>query len=623
VSESPAPDRTDHAVFIALMVMMARLLSVLQPETVPFDHEELYNAAHAQLIHLEHADLWLDLQYRGYCGGCTQHALLGAGLFGLFGSSLFVWKLIPVLYSGLMAYAGARFLRTAASLPAAIAFGLLLTLPPPAFHELSLTAWGNHTESGVAAVVVLALAARTLSSPRASSALALGLATAWALWIGFSSVFIVVGLLPLLLWRLHKAHIGAFFVGLSAVGGLWLFQYQTAPSGPFETIYYAGESLPRLTRIPEKLWSLMAPKQLVALFGISTDSVGQVLGLLSAGAFCASLIGMRKNPTLKPVFAVLAAFLLVYSTVRFTVWMPPGPHYAPPGSLRYAAPLYGLLFLVLAAAVGELWMRRRFVAAFLLLSPALTVGLRTQADHYRPPFPDKTIFDMAAADFEYARDQAGYILSLETHQECPTTDPIAERFHAFGVGWHEARRTLNANPTAQMQPPSTSHLAGLEGLGAALLAEVDSDEQQGPRTLNIMLSRLERLPDEHKVSVLASAAQRRSWLKVLTEPHDDTRFIGFSKLISSEPSSLIRRARTQRFGHLWGSELARYRQPRPLNIPDLTPLTHPASFIRGLSQAIGERWGPGDWPVDLEDHQGEWEVGLSEGVSRQWLNRTR
>ena len=136
--------------------MGLQFLAVLHPDAIPFDAEELYNAVHARLIQLEHADRWLDLQYRGYCGGCSINAGVGAMLFTLLGPSLAVWKLVPILFNGLLAYAGARVLRADVGLGAALAWGALLCFAPPTFLELSMTAWGNHFESGVAAIVVLA-----------------------------------------------------------------------------------------------------------------------------------------------------------------------------------------------------------------------------------------------------------------------------------------------------------------------------------------------------------------------------------------------------------------------------------------------------------------------------------
>lgn len=606
------------------MVMSAQVLSLLQPGAIPFDHEELYNAAHARLIQLEHASRWLDLQYRGHCGGCTQHALLGAGLFRLLGHSLFVWKLIPVFYIGVMTFFGARYLRREVGLAAAVFLGLLLTFPSPTFLELSLTAWGNHFESGVAAVVVLATAGRFLRQPAMISGLALGVTTAWAMWIGFSSTFVLVAL-SILLWRRINLSQGfAFTVGLSLLGLIWTLQIQTAPSTPFETIYYSGESLPSLTRIPEKLWSLFAPRQLIALYGSTDGPLGYTLGILTASVFMASAWLGRRSDAARPVIIFLFAFLAVYSTVRFTVWAPPAPDFASPGSLRYAAPIFGLLSVLLAAVTGKMWRDQRRLLAVALLTPALTVGLFARASHFTSPFPDRTIFSMAAPDFEYSRDQAGYILSLKEHKDCLTKDPQAQRFHAFAIGWHEARDALDKDPHAALSWPSVSHSAAFEGFGAALISQVDGDESQGPRSLNIMLPLISNLQPKAQVEVLTAAAKKRPWLNTTGDAHTEETVARFSRQSATQPD-VIQIALTRSLGYRWGGDLARWRTPRKITIPSLSALSHPDAFVMGLAEAIGERWGTGPWDVGpiSSTEESAWTAGLQLGADRQWIKQTR
>jgi hypothetical protein len=606
------------------MVATARIISLLQPDVIPFDQEELYNAAHARLIQLEHPGRWLDLQYRGYCGGCTQHALLGALLFSFFGHSLFVWKLIPVMFSALMAYAGAHFLARAVNNPSAVIFGLLLAFPPPTFAALSMTAWGNHAESGVAAILILALVSHLLLKPATGSALALGLGTGWALWIGFSSVFIPLAL-GVILWRkITRFH--ALLVGVAAgsVGLIWIFQYQTAPSGPFETIYYAGESFPSLARIPRKIWSLMAPRQLIALFGISSNTIGQTLGILTAISIPIAGMSLRRHKAMRSVWIFIAGFGLVYSTVRFTVWTPSAPDFASAGSLRYAAPIFGLLFIVLAAGAGHLWAKALHIRAIVLLAPTLITGIWHTSQQFRAPFPDFSVLTMAAPDFEYARDQAGYILGPTEHRDCASTDPQIARFHAYADGWHEARQFLDNDPLAMMVQPTNPHPAALEGVGAALIAEVDPNENMGPRSLDHMLAQLQGMTPNEQVIVLTSAAALRPWLDTLTHPHNPSRMTAFSALIQGQ-DKIIQRARSRRFGHQWGSEISRHRKPKSVQIQGLTHLTHPDEFIYGLGVALGERWGEATETGLVtgipERLSSQWTAGTNAGIERRWIKQ--
>ena len=624
VSESPAPDRTNHSVFIALTVMSAQALSVFHPDAIPYDHEELYNAVHARLIGLEHIEYMFDLQYRGHCGGCTQHALLGAGLFALLGPSLWVWKLIPILWIGAMAYAGSRFLRQQTGLIAALVFGTLLVFPPPTFLELSLTAWGNHFESGVAAVVVIWAASKLVNKPSLVNGCALGLTLSWALWIGFSSAFLLVAL-PFLLWRkIRRVHWLSIGIGLSGVLLLWVFQHSRSLSSPFETIYYAGESIPSVSRIPTKLWSLIAPRQLVALFGTPHSNWGWIIGILSGLSFGIAAWIARKESAASLTLKAVGAFLLVYCTVRFTVWAPPAPEIAPPGSMRYAAPLFGLVFLVVSIGFQRLWNRNRRALALLLITPLLSAGIHARSQHFQPPFPDKSVGNMAAADFRYGRDQAAYTIALEDHKGCQTDDPQAKAFHSYAIGWHEARQIFDIDPNADLPVPSVSNEAVFEGLTAALLSEIDSDEQGGPQTLATMMPRIQRFDEPTKLHMLATAAYRRHWFEDLPKPHDGSRIDAFRAMATHHPQ-IIQRALTRSLGFRWAEAIARWRRPMPLTAPSVDSLLHPEEFVRGFGEAIGERWGPGPWdsPPTLTLYRAAWEDGLAIGVSRRWIRPTR
>ena len=595
--------------------------SVFQPDAIPFDQEELYNAAHARLLQLGHWENWLDLQYRGHCGGCTQHALLGAALFTLFGHTLFAWKLIPVLYIGLMAYAGARILRRYFGAVAAIAWGALLCLPSPTFLELSMTAWGNHVEAGVAAVVSLHVALRLRDQPTNKHACLLGMVLAWALWIGFSSVFLVPAMLPILWRRVDSRRLGLLFISATPVLLLWAYQHAFAISGPFETIYYAGETTPRLSRVPEKLWSLIAPRQLTALFG---DASMRHVGWTVALSVMVSAWISRHHPASRAFLWAMGAFLSVYCTVRFTVWTPPAPEIAPPGSMRYAAPVYGLVWLTIAGAAGLAWQRRRRWLTVILIAPSLTAGLTARSAHLTGHFPDVSVLEMAAPDFLYARDQAAYTLTLDEHQASKTNEVDGRAFHDFGVGWHIARETLDQNPTAVLSPPKLTTRASLEGIGAALLSEIDGDERGGLRTLDAMSARMDGFSSESRVRVLSEAARRRDWTGPYRQGHSSAKLSEFQssiKLLSVE----AQRAVTEDLGRRWAADLTRWRKPTPFTAPSTGALAYPESFVQGYAEVIGRRLGDPALPVPLlfQDHLEAWQAGLVYGHRLQWLNRSR
>ena len=172
--ESVVSNGTRVDIGITALVILIQTLAILHPEAIPFDSEELYNAAHARLIQLCHVTRWLDLQYRGYCGGCSLNAGLGAAFFALFGPSIAAWKLVPIAYMATMCFVGSRLLRTHVNTPAATAWCLMLCFLPPTFLELSLTAWGNHYESGVLAIVTLYATIQYLNEPSTKRAATIG-----------------------------------------------------------------------------------------------------------------------------------------------------------------------------------------------------------------------------------------------------------------------------------------------------------------------------------------------------------------------------------------------------------------------------------------------------------------
>ena len=605
--------------------MCFQFLAVLNPESIPFDAEELYNAAHARLIQLDHGARWLDLQYRGYCGGCTVNAGLGAFFFSLFGPSIVAWKLVPISFIGMMAFAGAKTLRREVNLTAAVAWGALLCFAPPTFLELSLTAWGNHFESGVVAILTLAATIRFVRSPTAFHATLVGLSLAFGLWVGLSSAFIVFGAVIAMWKSMGRKQWVALSMGITPVIGLWAYQYFNAPSPPFETVYYAGEQLPQIGRIPEKLWSLFAPRQLVALFGIGSSTTGWVLGWTSAACLGAGVFVARRSPAVRPVIWFLVSFLSVYSLVRFTVWAPPAPEIAPPGSMRYAAPVYGLLFFALSASVGILWEKRQRFLGIALLCPSIAVGMQARTEQYQPPFPDKSVFWMAGPDFEYARDQMSYLLPIEEHQHCKCRDPLTTSLHDFSIAWHEARAILDQDGDADPPFPTRRTAAAYEGTAAALLSEIDPSENGGIRSLIHLQERIEHFPVDAQMTIHAEATWRRSWDSGLSE-HGFDRMQTWQKRIQQLPQAAQQGA-TIAFGRKWARDVVRWRHIKTTSLPDVSTLG-PAlqgAFIQGFGVGVGERWGEDADAIEgiPTEHKDAWVSGTEVGSSKRWLKRTR
>jgi hypothetical protein len=350
--------RVDWRVVAGLTALGAvlQLLAVLNPSVAELDPEEMYNAGHAWTLAEGHWSAVWRLQYREFCGGCTGTAVLGAPLLWALSPSWFAWKLVPVGMSSLLGAAGMALLWRRSGAASAVAFGVLAAFAPRAWTHLSLLAWGNHVEVGVLGVVALGLALREERWSGAAAGVVLGL----ALWWSFSAVAVVLAI-PLFLgatgrWRRSLMVLAAMPIGLLP----WLLRYLDAGLHPFVTIYEAGESAPRLSRIPNKLGTLLAPRQLVALFGQDQPQVGWVLGWIFAlGLVGAVAVSLRRRLVVsRAALSVVGVWLAVYVLVRFQVDWPPAPQIAGPGSVRYFAPVYPLLFLVLAEVFGHLWHTR-------------------------------------------------------------------------------------------------------------------------------------------------------------------------------------------------------------------------------------------------------------------------
>ncbi len=617
---------------LAAAVLVVQLLAVLNPELTLLDHEELYNAGHARLLQLEHLDAFLQLQYRSYCGGCTVNALIGAALFAGLGPSLLVWKLVPILFSVVAVRVGSAALREYVGTLAAVVFAGLFLLPPPAWQYLSLVGWGNHMEAGCVAVIAAVLSARLALDPSPRRAIGLGLVVGLGLWIGFSSGFVILAIGLPLLYRRDIRAIGLVALGALPVVGIWGLQAWSTQLSILDPIYYAGESWPDPRRIPEKLASLLAPRQLVALFGHPESMLGWVGGWAWAAVGGWALIRSGRAGALgRTAAGFLLAYLVVYSLVRFTVWAPPAPEIAPPGSMRYAAPLFPLLFLTIAAAVGRTWSEGRRVHAVLVLIPLVAVGLGARLTALSDPFPSMAALTMQGPDIPYLRDQAGYRLAAEVHESCTTSDPQAQNVHAYGLGWHQAQAGLEqtgVGPLAPLEPPADlPRKAYFEAVGGAVLTELDPDGQGGTRILVAARNRLRNQEPDGLTAALREVSWRRSeaWLgRIRGGRSHDTRTLGEIFASSKPLPEPAGDALEFSMGRRWATDLARWAKPSQIILPN-----HPAatpSFLEGLAFGLGSRWGPQTdlvkwWPLDTMPSAGAL-AAFQEGASSRWLIQT-
>jgi hypothetical protein len=632
---------------VVLAIVVLQVAAVFNPRVVEVDHEEMFNAGQAWALLNGHAADLFRLQYREFCGGCTADALLATPLFALFGPRWLVWKLVPVAYTVLTAVVGMRVLARRVNMASAWAFGALLVLPPRTWLHLSLIGWGNHYEAGMVATCGLLVLADVVlddsggARARLMRSLAAGLLLGGAVWIGFSGVFGVAAAMVVLVvrrqWRLLVVVGSGIGLGLAP----WALQYLSTGQHPFVTIYEEGESVPLLTRIPHKLHTLLAPRQLAALFGVPTPGWGHALGWGWAAALAVGLgVVVRWGRGVGRVVAVgLGAWTGIYLLVRFQVAEPPPPALAVPGSCRYAAPLYPLSFGVLAASVGLLWDRGNRRAAGAVLVLPLMAGLAARVEAFTSPFPASSVWTMHAVDWPYFRNQFSYVVSTEDHLNPATSDPFLLGAHAYGAARETASGLLRDDrfgtlATLPERPPHLPERGWWQGVGDAL-GSFHQNRLDGTlailRTSRDLLDDTPGANDETRRRALRSVAAWQmhaadSWIRAI-DRHDAGTFTAVHAALDDEPAELAD-AGWWAVGFTWAHHVAGWHQPVPLQFPP-DPEGLPPAFVEGVAFALAEEWGPlgrltglTGLPDDSVSREA-FAVGWADGLVDRWLGDAR
>ena len=632
-----------RSALVGMLVAVVQVLAVFNPRVVEVDHEEMFNAGQAWALLNGHALDLFRLQYREFCGGCTADALLAVPLFATLGPRWLVWKLVPIAYAVAAAVLGHRVLSRRVGPAAGWALVALFVLPPRTWLHLSLIGWGNHYEAGMVGVCGLLLVADALADHRASAGrwIAAGLALGGAVWIGFSGAFGVVAaglcLLAMRRWRPLAWLSAGVALGLSP----WLAQYLSAGQHPFVTIYEEGESVPLLTRIPHKLGTLLYPRQLAALFGHPSPGLGHAAGWLWAGAAAvASGLAVRFGRTPGRVMgAGLAVWTGIYLLVRFQVAEPPPPALAVPGSCRYAAPLFPLLFVLLAVGVGTLWHRGRQAVAGALLAGPLVVGLFTRIETVQAPFPAPSAWTMHAVDWPYFRHQFSYVVDMEKHRSPTTDDPFSLGAHAYGAARETASALLRDDRYRDLQTlperPTSLPLRGWwQGVGDAL-GSFHQNRLEGTlailRTSQRLLDTTPGADADARQRALRSVAAWQMhapdiWIRSI-DRHDAGTFKAVHAALDVEAAELAD-AGWWAVGFTWAHHVVGWHQPVKLHLPE-DPAGLPPAFVEGFAHALAEEWGP----LDRLEHprglpkdgvtQAAFARGWADGLVDRWLGEPR
>ncbi len=624
------------SVVVALLVLGVQILAIFNPAVVEVDHEEMFNAGQAWALLNGHATDLFRLQYREFCGGCTADALLAVPLFATLGPRWAVWKLVPIVYSVAFTVVAHRVLtRRVGPLAGAAVVGLML-FPPRTFLHLSLIGWGNHFEAGMVAATGLLLVADALYRPFSPLRwVATGAVLGAAVWIGFSGTYCVVAAVLLLVLLRRWKPLGAMVVGVALGVSPWLLQWWTTHQHPFVTIYEEGESVPLLTRIPAKIRTLVAPRQLAALFGVPDLPIGYAAGIAWAASFLGAIALLARTGNLagRAILAGLFSWLAIYSVVRFQVAEPDWPGVAVPGSCRYAAPLFPLAFLALAVGFGTLWKRnQKRLAGSVLLLPLL-VGIGSRAETLKAPFPAASVWTMHAVDWPYFRNQFSYVVSQDAHLNPTTADPFSRNAHAYGAAREMASAMLRdqAHGDLRSMPSTPSHLpvrGWWQGIGDALGSfhqnRIDGTLAILRRSAALLEETPGATPANHQRALRGVAAWQMHagdlWIRAI-DRHDAGTFLAVHGAVDAE-SPAISDAAWWAVGFTWAHHVAGWHQPTTLSLPE-DPQGLPNAFVEGMAYGLAEEWGPRTsierLPGLPASAESAFRIGWADGLEDRWF----
>lgn len=589
---------------LAVVVVVAQLLALLNPDFLLPDFEERYGAGHARALLAGTAEGPWDLQYRPFCGGCVLVSVLGAGVFALLPPTMMAWKLVPVGFTALLAGVAASRL----SARTATGFLLLLLFCPTSWLHLSLMAWGNHYEAGVMGTVALIVLG---TGHRRRDVLDAGLALGVGLAIGWSGVPAVVTAGAWLLWQRRSRDLMWVIAGLLPVVVLvWLGQWWTTDMHPFVTIYTEGEALPDVRRLPHKLSTLLNPGTLGAIFGASW--LGKAGRLLAIGWLSAVVFGLAARHERPGQLAVLGAgmwvtaYLLVPFELEGTEMMV---------DIRYCAPLLPLLMLAVADAVAGLWNHNRRLLAIGLLAGPLVPGLPSRTQVFTGRFPSLGLAHQQACDRRYFYEQAAPKLAPDVHRKgLDGYDPLVVEMHAQSLG----RGAVHAVRTPA--PPDRPSLreAWFAGAGAELAMTIDPDLSRELSRVSAASTWLSAVDGVHRTDQQA-ALRSLFWKWTAIElPWSAPQHTGRWRTTTMALAPLSEAERKAAWWAIgWHHGVHRPTPTGPVKQP---PIRVPLDFWEGVGEGSGERFGPrSEVPDNLPEPSTEaWTRGQEAGRATGW-----
>jgi len=462
---------------VGLLCIFFGWTAAKNPRVVEFDAEEAVNAAQAIALLAGHGGMeFLRLQYATFCGGCTVDAVIGSMVFSVLGPSWMAWKMVAVLTFAGFAGVAVAILRRCHGLSAAIAFALLLLAPWKTWLSLSVVALGNHEEAGLFGAIGLLAVALSRS---VRSTLMAGMVLGFSLFVGWSAApAAAAGCGALLLRRSFRrlcALGGGIVLGLAPLLALRVY---IGDNHPIREIYSRTAFVPGVEHVQDKLSHLLGGGLPAALFGWESP-LGRGVGVLCGLTIVICAVRALRRRSNVGTLAVLgmAAWVCAYALVGFRLENVDWSYLGTPIGLRYAAPLFPMVALLLATEVGALWQSKRFILAGMVIVPSLVSGLH--ARHWSADV-EKGLVEQSGlypTDPDLEREIFSERLYLHEITDCDSDSPRHRGLHAWALAWRGVHDALDEQAKmfhrpVELQPPANFPVEmWWRGLGATLSAQ--------------------------------------------------------------------------------------------------------------------------------------------------------
>ena len=230
--ETSKPVKASRALAISAsllaLLILARLALLFASPDVISHTDELYQG-YIGIELLYGLKAWIqEYQPDAYTAGSIITGLLAAPLFKVFGSSLFVLKLVPLLFQTATLLLLLNLFLTHFGIYPAIAAGLFMIFPAPGYAALSTMALGSHPRALFFLVLIYCLFLKILKKPNLKNWICFGLSGGIACWHSQINIpFFICCALPAFFMATRKKTPFGFVLGTLIGFFPWIFYNAT------------------------------------------------------------------------------------------------------------------------------------------------------------------------------------------------------------------------------------------------------------------------------------------------------------------------------------------------------------------------------------------------------------